>query len=131
MSLILALGRQRQRQVDFCEFRASLVCRVSLRATKKDPVSKNQKTDKQKNPKNKTKQQQQNQTNGMGWVWGKSLNISKRNIRGKLGLKSFNWVQMPSGTELRIFPVPLHLRLVLVHCKNRIATTFSPIQVRG
>lgn len=52
----------------------------------------------------KTKEQQQkkpNQWDGVGM--GESLNISKRNIRGKLGLKSFNWAQMPSDTELRVF----------------------------
>lgn len=42
-----------------------------------------------------------NQWDGVGM--GESLNISKRNIRGKLGLKSFNWAQMPSDTELTVF----------------------------
>ena len=47
MLLIPAL--RRQRQADLCEFKASLVYRVSSRAAKsrqRDPVSKNQKTTK-------------------------------------------------------------------------------------
>ena len=50
MTLIPALGRWRQRQVDLCEFKASLVYRVSsktVRATQRNPVSEN-KTNKQK-----------------------------------------------------------------------------------
>jgi hypothetical protein len=49
---------RRQRQVDLCKFKASLVYRVSsrtARATQKNPVSTNTKQ-------NKTKQQQQQQT---------------------------------------------------------------------
>jgi hypothetical protein len=49
--LILVLGRQMQ--TDLCEFETSLVYRVSsriARATQKNSVSKNKKTNKQKNP---------------------------------------------------------------------------------
>ena len=45
--LIPALGRQRQRQGDPCEFQDSLVYRMSFktaRATQRDPVSKNKQT---------------------------------------------------------------------------------------
>jgi hypothetical protein len=44
------LALRRQRQVDFCEFKASLVYRVSsriARATQKNPVSKKKKKSKQ------------------------------------------------------------------------------------
>lgn len=37
-----------------------------------------------------------------------SLNISKRNIRGILGLKSINWVQIPCEIGLAIYScIPL------------------------
>jgi hypothetical protein len=54
--LISALGRQRQ--VDLCEFKASLVYRMNsrtARATQRNPVSKN-KTKQNKTKQNKTKQ---------------------------------------------------------------------------
>ena len=49
-SVIPAL--ERQRQVDFCEFEASLVYKASSRiakATQRNPVSKNKQTNKQTN----------------------------------------------------------------------------------
>lgn len=55
MPLILALGRQRQ--VNFCEFKASLVCRLSSRttmATQRNLVSGGKKTTQTKN-KNQTR----------------------------------------------------------------------------
>ena len=36
-----ALGRQRQRPMDLCEFKASLVQKASSRATQRNPVLKN------------------------------------------------------------------------------------------
>ena len=45
MPLIPALGRQRQ--VDFCDFEASLVYRANSRATQRNPIS--EKTNKQTN----------------------------------------------------------------------------------
>lgn len=63
---------------------------------------------------------------------GESLNISKRNIRGKLGLKSFNWAQMPSDTELRVFSyAPSSASFFWYIVKIEFATTFIPIQIRG
>jgi hypothetical protein len=58
MLLILALWRQTQ--VDFCEFEASLVYKVSsrtARATQRNPVSKNQKKKKKRKKRKKKKKE--------------------------------------------------------------------------
>jgi hypothetical protein len=66
MSLIPALGRQRQEQTDLCEFKTSLVYRVSSRSArathketqsqKKQSKAKQNKTKQNKTKQNKTKQ---------------------------------------------------------------------------
>lgn len=50
-----------------------------------------------------------------------SLNISKRNIRDTLGLKSTNWAQMPCEIGLAICScIPLSSFFFFLHCKDRI-----------
>lgn len=60
-----------------------------------------------------------------------SLNISKINYRGKLGLKSLNWVPMPCDTGLRVFSYTPSSMSFLYIVKIEFATTFIAIQIRG
>ena len=58
MPLMPALGRQRQRQADHCEFQASLVSIVSSRTARtiRNAISKQSKAKQNKIKQNKTKQ---------------------------------------------------------------------------
>ena len=67
MPLVSALGRQRQ--VDLCEFKASLVYRLSSRTTRvtqKNPVLKNKNPNKQTNKQKTNKNQNKNPQSTLG-----------------------------------------------------------------
>jgi hypothetical protein len=95
-SLILVLGRQRQE--DLCEFKASMVYRVSsrtARATQKNPVSKKQKQ-KNKNKKNQTNKNKNKNKTSKRNIHFKRYSIPvlalERNISGLKKKKSLRWI---------------------------------------
>lgn len=67
----------------------------------------------------------------MGWEVGESLNISERNIGGKLGRKSLNWAQMPCDTGLRVFSYTPSSVPVLYTVKSRICYHIHFHPIRG
>jgi hypothetical protein len=107
MPLITALGRQRQEEL--CEFKASLVCRVSsrtARATQRNHVWKQQK---------ETRKKDMTELPPGGWGVAQ-LSLSVYNLE-TLGLSSFPFKEQPAGGSRA-------LALSLLHPFHLLAAVF-------